>query len=162
MLYTFKVCYIVRLEVDVACNFNLLMYAMQEGAGVPPAGDSHEGQLGRLDADRRLQPDAAGEGPGGGARSSDYSSASATSPRIAEEEVAAPLLSSTTAADDATAQEGYGSRRLRRASGMTDILNRASRVWRHFIATCLRFFDNRKSCWKIARKSVKKCNIFYE
>ena len=109
-------------ETDGVCNIYL---CLQEGACVPPAGDSHEGQLGRLDADRRLEPDAAGEGSRSGACSSD-SSISETSPRIAEEKAAAPLLSSTT--DDATAQESYGSRRLRRASGMTDIPNRASRV----------------------------------
>ena len=144
------------------------MYATQEGAGVPPAGDSHEGQLGRLYADRRLEPDAAGEGSGGGARSSDYSSASATSPRIAEEEVAAHFLSTAitaaAATDDAAAEESYGPRRLRRASGMTSILNnRASplELLRHFIATYL-LRCNSEKCRKKAVKTRDsiKCPLF--
>ena len=43
---------------------------MQEGAGVPASGDpAREGQLGGLDADRRLEPHAAGEGAGRGTHS---------------------------------------------------------------------------------------------
>ena len=54
-------------KTDGVCKIYI---CVQEGAGIPLAGDSHEGQLGGLDADRRLEPDAAGEGAGRGARSS--------------------------------------------------------------------------------------------